>query len=36
MRPGRRNESVVVVGITVDHAATKVRDERKGFTLEEV
>jgi hypothetical protein len=36
MRPGRRNESVVVVGITVDHAATKVRDARKGFTLEEV
>ena len=36
MRPGRRNESVAVVGITVDHAATKVRDARKGFTLEEV
>jgi hypothetical protein len=36
MRPGRRNESVVVVGITVDHAATKVRDERKSFTFEEV
>jgi len=36
MRPRRRNKSVVVVGITVDHAATKVRDERKGFTFEEV
>jgi hypothetical protein len=36
MWPGRRNESVVVIGIPVDHAATKVRDARKGFTLEEV
>ena len=26
----------MVIGIPVDHAATKVRDERKGFTFEEV
>lgn len=36
LRPGRGDESVVVVGITVDHAATKVRDAREGLVLEEV
>ncbi len=36
MRPRRGDESVVVVGITVDDAATKVRDARKGFAFEEV
>jgi hypothetical protein len=36
LRPGRRDESVVVVGITVDDAATKVRDARQGFAFEEV
>jgi hypothetical protein len=36
MRPWRGDESVVVVGITVDDAATKVRDARKGFAFEEV
>jgi hypothetical protein len=36
MRPRRGDESVMVVGITVDDAATKVRDARKGFAFEEV
>jgi hypothetical protein len=36
LRPGRRDESVVVVGIAIDDAATKMRDARKGFAFEEV
>ena len=36
LRPGRRDERVVVVGVAVDDAATKVRNMRKGFAFEEV
>ena len=36
LRPRRRDESVVVVGIAIDDAATKLRNARQGFAFEQV
>jgi len=36
LRPSRRNKSVVIVGVAVDDAATKVRNTGQDFTFEEV
>jgi len=36
LRPRRRNEGVVIVGVAVDDATTKVRNPGQGFTFEEV
>lgn len=36
LRPSRRNKSVVIVGVAVEDAATKVRNAGQDFTFEEV